>query len=268
MVYRTFFIFFLLVSQATAMEDDFEETSFYSKITRKAQNLSYQALAATGWDYIMGGFRPARIKAMELLELQPEDKVLFIGEGSGLDFEVLPETVAKEKVWALDYSSQMVKKAKEKAALLGIPDNQCIIGDAQNLPFVEERFNKIFFPLSLGSIPNPTLAFKEAERILSPKGRIVILEKLVDDRESISYLRRFINFFTKFIFADINRNLTQMIGAETSLKIIHYETTQGQLSGLIGTIISPYYRLATLVKKVDYPDIEACEARIESKKNK
>lgn len=263
MIYRTFLILFLFTSQVMAMENEFEETSYCSRAARKVQNWSYQLLSATGaWDYIIDGFKPARIKAMDLLELQSTDKVLFIGEGSGLDFEVLPEEITKEHVWALDYSSAMIKAAKRKAQLLGFSEDQCIVGDAQALPFNEEKFDKIFFPLSLGSIPNPTLALGEAERVLLPNGKIVILEKLVDDKASISYARRCVNFFTRFIFADINRNLTQMKGSESPLKIINYESTQGLLTGLFGRIVSPYYRLAVLVRDNDYPDLTAFEAKI------
>ncbi|MBP6952116.1 MAG: methyltransferase domain-containing protein [Alphaproteobacteria bacterium] len=268
MIYRALLLSFLFASQAVAMENNFEEASFYSRMTRKAQNFCYQVMAKTFWDPLMEGFKPARTRAMELLELEPHDRIFLIGEGSGLDFEVLPEEIAKQQIWALDYSSEMVKQAKRKAQLLGIPEDQCMLGDAQALPFNEEKFDKIFFPLSLGSIPNPSLALKEAERVLSPKGKIVVLEKLVDDRESISYARKLLNFFTKFIFADINRNLTQIIEPVDSLQIIHYESTQGQLTGLLGRMASPYYRLATLVRKADYPDIEACEARIENRKDK
>lgn len=265
-MYRILLILFFLTAQVTAMMSDFEETSCYNKAARKVQNWSYQLLSITGaWDYIIDGFKPARAKAIDLLELQPTDKILLIGEGSGLDFEVLPKETAKEHVWALDYSSEMIKAAKKKAQLLGFPEDQCIVGDAQALPFIEEKFNKIFFPLSLGSIPNPTLAIKEAERVLLPNGKIVILEKLVDDEESISYVRKGINFFTRFIFADINRNLTQMVGPESPLKTVYYESTQGLLTGFLGRIVSPYYRLAILARDNDFPDITALDARIEQR---
>lgn len=260
----TFLILGLLTSQAMAIESEFDETSYCSKAARKVQNWSYQLLSTTGaWDYIVDGFKPARVRAMDLLELQVTDKVLFIGEGSGLDFEVLPDEIIKKHVWALDYSSEMVKASKKKAQLLGFSEGQCVVGDAQSLPFNEERFDKIFFPLSLGSIPNPTLALEEAERVLLPNGKIVILEKLVDDKTSVSYVRKCVNFFTRFIFADVNRNLTQMIGFESPLKIINYESTQGLLTGFFGRIFSPYYRLAVLVRDNDYPYLAALEGKID-----
>lgn len=254
---------FFLISPSMAVggEED-ENPGCCARLTRAVQNFSYQVMGATFWDYIMGGFRPGRVRAMEQLQIEESDRILLVGEGSGLDFEVLPETATPENVWALDYSTVMVGKAKRKALIAGIPVNQCVQGDAQALTFGEGEFNKIFFPLSLGSIPDPSLALREAERVLAPGGRIVLIEKLVDDGETPSFGRRLLNRITVFVFADINRNLTDMMGAESPLKIIHYESMRGKLTGVFGRLVGPYYRVAELVRTEDYPHTEAAPATI------
>lgn len=241
-------------------EDIYQDRGCFGCWSRCFQNCCYQMLAATCWDSIMGGFNPGRIKAMTLLDIQPMDKVLLVGEGSGLDFNVLPDTINKNELKALDFSSEMVRQAKQKAPRFGIPEENCFVGDAQKLPFTEERFDKIFFPLSLGSIPDPTLALEEAERVLAPRGRIVIFEKLVDDHAEISCSRYVLNWFTRCIFADINRNLTHMMGHHSSLKIMQYESLENHLSGCLVSQLGPYYRLAVLVRASDYPDPPTREA--------
>lgn len=255
-------IFLLSISQASAMQSEFEETSYCSRITRKAQNFCYQVMAKTFWDPLMSGFKPGRVISLQELDIQNEDRVLFVGEGSGLDFEVLPESCDKKNLQAFDFSPEMVKQAKLKAKHFGIPEENCFVGDAQKLPFTDEKFDKIYFPLSLGSIPNPTLALKEAERVLAPKGKIVVMEKLVDDGNKPSYVRRFVNFFTRFLFADINRNLTQMMGEDPVLKIIYYQSLENKLSGFFARRIGAYYRVATLVRDHDYPDTPSQGARL------
>lgn len=267
MIRKISLIFLLSISPAFAMQDDFEETSYCSKIRRTAQNFCYQVMAQTVWDPLMSGFKPGRVIAINALDLQPDDRALFVGEGSGLDFEVLPENFNKNNLQAFDFSPEMVKQAKLKAPQFGIPEKNCFIGDAQQLPFTEEKFDKIYFPLSLGSIPNPTLAIKEAERVLAPKGKVVVMEKLIDDGYQPSYLRQFLNFFTKFLFADINRNLTQMIGANSSFKIVDYQSLENQLSGFFMKRIGAYYRVATIVRDQDYPDTSSCGARLTKNKN-
>lgn len=259
-------IFLFSFSQAYAMQSEFEETSSYSRIARRAQNWCYQTMARTFWDPLMGGFRPGRVISMDALDIQPNDKVLLVGEGTGLDFEVLPEHFNKNGIRALDFSPEMVKQAKLKAPRFGIPEENCLEGDAQQLPFTEERFDKIYFPLSLGSIPNPTLALKEAERVLAPRGKIVVMEKLVDDGDEPSYLRQFLNFLTRVLFADINRNLTQMMG-DAPLKVVHYQSLEDKFSGWFMRRISAYYRVATLVRNTDYPDAPSHGARLSKAKD-
>ncbi|MBN9413635.1 MAG: methyltransferase domain-containing protein [Candidatus Paracaedimonas acanthamoebae] len=256
-------IIFVPTLQAT---DSFkEEETWFGRTVRASQNFCYQVMAKTFWDPLMSGFKPGRVIAISELDIQPDDKVLFVGEGTGLDFEVLPEGLNKNKLQAFDFSPEMVKQAKLKARQFDIPDENIFIGDAQHLLFKEEKFNKIYFPLSLASIPDPTLALQEAERVLEKKGRVVIMEKLIDDGHQPSSLRQLLNFFTKFIFADINRNLTQILGEGSSFKIINYQSLEGKLSGFFARRIGASYRIATLVRINDYPEIEAQGAKLEQK---
>lgn len=242
--------------------DEFDERGCCSRAARSAQNGCYQFLAATLWDSIMSGFRPGRVRAMELLNVQASDRVLLIGEGSGLDFDCLPEGLDRSHVYALDYSTEMVKQAKRKARLLGIPEANIVVGDAQHLPYTTERFTKIYFPLSLGSIPNPRLALQEAERVLASNGRIVVFEKMVDEDATISMGRSYLNFFTRYIFADINRRLTQMMGTDSAFKVVGYESLSGRLEGCLASTIAPSYRLATLTRITDFPDEPAVRATL------
>lgn len=232
------------------------------RLTRWMQETSYQVMAYTFWDNIVSGFKPGRIRAMTLLDIQPTDKVLLVGEGSGLDFECLPDTVDKTQLKAFDFSSEMVRQSKIKARQYGIPEDNCFVGDAQHMPFDTEKFDKIFFPLSLGSIPNPHLALQEAERVLAPGGKIVLFEKLVDDEVAISWGRKALNTVTQCVFADINRNLSTMLGEDSSLKMVHYESLADKLEGFFAKKAGAYYRLAVIVRNADFVDQPAIRARL------
>jgi ubiquinone/menaquinone biosynthesis C-methylase UbiE len=260
-------IFTLLASFTQAAEQRDTEQGYFRSFVQKSQDFCYQVMAKTFWDPMMSGFKPGRAIAINELDIQSNDKVLFVGEGTGLDFEVLPDTLNKANLYAFDFSPEMVKQAKLKAPKFNIPDQNIFVGDAQRLPYTEEKFDKIYFPLSLGSIPNPTLALEEAERVLDRRGKIVVMEKLVDDGHQASYMRMLLNFFTKFLFADINRNLTQMMGQGTHLKIVHYQSLDGKLTGIIGWLVGPYYRIGTLVRADDFPDLPAIIATLDQKKH-
>jgi len=255
----------ILRSSADLSED--KAVGCCNRLSRWTQNKSYEWMASTIWDNVVSGFRPGRVRAFELMDLKLDDTVLFVGEGSGLDFECLPDTVNKKAVKAFDFSPEMVRQSKIKARQHGIPEENCFVGDAQKLPFTNEKFDKIYFPLSLASIPNPAKALQEAERVLAPKGKIIILEKLIDDGVSISTARRYLNVVTSCIFADINRNLTKMLGDDSPLKIVHYETLRNKLDGMVARRLGEHYRLAVIVRHKDYVNKPDVEARITLDKN-
>lgn len=245
------------------MKARYDEIGCWSRYTQHMQDGCYQFLAASYlWDCIISGFKPGRQFAIDALNIQPEDKILFIGEGAGADFECLPAHANKGTLKAFDFSSQMVHKAKAKARELGIPEENVFEGDAQALPFIEEKFDKIFFPLSLGSIPNPQLALQEAERVLAEGGQIAVFEKMVDDGNTPSYARRCAGFFARCTFADINRNLTEMMGEESPLKITQYQSMGGRLNGCFASSVGSLYRVAILVRDQDYTATPSVPAMI------
>lgn len=231
-------------------------------MARKSQNFCYNVMARTFWDPMMNGFQPGRRISMTQLDIQPSDRVLFVGEGTGLDFDVLPVTLNKANLYAFDFSPEMVKQAKLKAPKFDIPEQNIFIGDAQSLPFRDEKFDKIYFPLSLGSIPDPHLALKEAERVLERNGKVVVFEKLMDDGQQLSWGRWTVGLFTRWLFADINRNLSQMMGNDTRFKIVYYDSVEGKLTGILGRCLAPYYRIGTLVRAEDYPGLPPLRAII------
>jgi len=248
--------------QQSAEEDDVNN-SCCEQVSRWMQNKAYQLFAYTIWDSLISGFKPGRMRAIELMDVKPTDKVLLIGEGTGLDFECLPSNINKRTLKAFDFSPEMVRQSKMKAKQFGIPEENCFVGDAQKMPFKDEKFDKILFPLSLASVPNPKLALSEAERVLEPGGMIVIFEKMVDDEATISWGRSAANVLAKCTFADINRNLSDMMGKETSpLKITHYESLENKQTGLLAGQLGYYYRVAVLTRKEDYPDQPAIPAKL------
>ena len=74
---------------------------------QRMQDASYQLMARTVWDSVVSGFAPGRVRALELLDIKPSDRLLFVGEGSGLDFPYLPEQTNKDQLYAFDFSSEM-----------------------------------------------------------------------------------------------------------------------------------------------------------------
>lgn len=239
-----------------------QNPSCWNRVSQWFQNTCYQIFAYTIWDRIVSGFKPGRLRAIELMDIHSEDRILLVGEGSGLDFECLPEHTNKVALRAFDFSPEMVRQSKIKARQFNIPEENCFIGDAQKLPFTYEKFDKIYFPLSIASIPNPTLALQEAERVLAPRGKIIIFDKLRDEDVPLSWRRTALNIITKCTFADITRNLGSILEPVRDLKIVHYESLKDKLEGVLSKYAGQYYRVAVITRRIDYPEQQEVRSRL------
>ena len=107
-------------------------------------------------------FRPGRKHALALLALQPGEKVLIIGVGTGADFPYLPAGV---DATGIDLSPDMLAKARLK-----LPACQASIklieGDAQVLLVPENSFDAAILNLILSVVPDGHACLKSALQAL------------------------------------------------------------------------------------------------------
>lgn len=82
-------------------------------------------------------FNNQRKLEIDLLTLNPEDKVLFIGIGTGEDFKFLPKGV---QVTGIDITEEMLEVARKKADTLNLENANILNMDAMNLSFQDKEF--------------------------------------------------------------------------------------------------------------------------------
>ena len=92
--------------------------------------------------------------------------VLELAVGSGRNLPVYPPGT---KLTAIEFSSEMLKLAKERAAEMDA-EVDLRMGDAQALEFGDESFDTVVCTLALCTIPDPAKAVREAFRVLRPGG--------------------------------------------------------------------------------------------------
>lgn len=95
-------------------------------------------------------------------------RILELGCGAGANFAFYPPT-------RLAVSSELSIKMLEVAGTK-LAANHLVQADAQSLPFGDDEFDSVFATLVFCSIPDPSLAFAEARRVLRPGGQLVLLE--------------------------------------------------------------------------------------------
>ena len=109
-----------------------------------------------------------RSAALELARLDDTDlRLLDVGAGTGFSSEGIVEHIDAASVTLLDHSPDQLRRAGRKPALA-----RCarVLGDAEQLPFDTDSFDRY---VSCGSIeywPEPQGAIAEAYRVLRPGG--------------------------------------------------------------------------------------------------
>ncbi|WP_276496505.1 class I SAM-dependent methyltransferase [Pontibacter litorisediminis] len=158
-------------------------------------------------------FRKYRRRSVQLLGAKPNDAILILGAGTGLD---LPYLQGYTNLTAIDITPGMITKLKQRAEELHIPV-QAQVMNGQQLSFADASFDAVILHLILAVIPNPTACIKEVERVLKPGGTVMVFDKFLPDHQTPSPLRRLLNQFTSTLFSDINRSIGSII-SHTSLR--------------------------------------------------
>jgi ubiquinone/menaquinone biosynthesis C-methylase UbiE len=116
--------------------------------------------------------------ALSALALQPDDRFLDVGCGSGAALRAASETV--EYAVGVDLAPAMIERARQLA--LGSSDVECVVGDSEQLPFRDGTFTAVLCSSSFHHYPHPGRALEQMARVLSPNGRLVIAEPNADLR--------------------------------------------------------------------------------------
>ena len=125
-----------------------------------------------GKDYVPG--KSWKSLAEALLRLMPPMVIADLGAGEGA-FSLLLAQRAK-RVIAVDTSAKMIEVAREQALRHDVKNVDYRLGDMEELPIESSSVDIVFFSQSLHHALHPERAVSEANRILNPGGRIVILD--------------------------------------------------------------------------------------------
>ena len=143
---------------------------------------NYYRLHADIYDLSRPFFLFDRDRTLKSLDLKKNQIVLDVGCGTGWNLRYLVEKVgAKGKVYALDCSDSMLRKAREKIEQNKWYNVSLLKAFAENYT-LEDKADLILFSYSLTMIPDWKSALDNARENLKSQGKLVILDFYVWDR--------------------------------------------------------------------------------------
>jgi phosphatidylethanolamine/phosphatidyl-N-methylethanolamine N-methyltransferase len=164
----------------TAVENDFVE-AVYDKLA-KVYDLTFGPT-----------LHPGRLQAIQRMNIQPGERVLEVGVGTGINLSLYPRQAT---VTGIDFSSSMLEKARERAARKGLRSMRLLQMDAADLKFADDSFDIVYAPYLISVVPDPVKVAKEMRRVCRPGGRIIFLNHFLSPNPILSRMERMISPFT------------------------------------------------------------------------
>ncbi len=170
------------------------------------------------YDLLVLGIARRRRRSLELANLQPGERVLIVGAGTGMDLKFIKRG---PKITAIDLTEAMIRRLRRRAQRRGL-DVDAQVMDAQAMTFDDGTFDVVILNLILAVIPDPIRCARESARVLRPGGRVVILDKFIADDRPVPLVLRVVNPVLKLLGTNVNRKLGPII-AGAGLRIAHQE---------------------------------------------
>jgi demethylmenaquinone methyltransferase/2-methoxy-6-polyprenyl-1,4-benzoquinol methylase len=167
-----------------------------------------------------------RKKAVQGLE-GFEGWILDIATGTGdVAIEIIHQNDHHRKVFGLDFSHPMIKKAQRKVLSKGLSQAITLsLGDALFLPFRDNTFRAVVIAFGLRNIVKKEQALSEMVRVIQKGGKVIILEFTLPQK---GLMRRLYPIYFKRILPWVGGILSGDRGAYAYLpeSVLHFASAK------------------------------------------
>jgi len=114
--------------------------------------------------------------------LEPGERVLDLGSGAGTDSLIAAQMVGEDgSVTGVDMTPEMLAKARQAAADMGVRNVAFVEAEAERLPFPDESFDVVISNGVIDLIPDKDAVFDELFRVLRSGGRMQIADVTIQN---------------------------------------------------------------------------------------
>ncbi|WP_100011018.1 class I SAM-dependent methyltransferase [Lentibacillus sediminis] len=117
------------------------------------------------------------------LNPQQDMKILDIATGGGHVAKQLAPFV--KQVIASDLTKEMLAHTSQH--LLAYSNIEYVLGDAEDLPFLDETFDVVTCRIAAHHFPNPSLFLQEANRVLKAGGSFLLIDNVAAENTELNY---------------------------------------------------------------------------------
>lgn len=196
-------------------------------------NLDIYRFYAPIYDWLFGPILASwRRKSIQMLAIQPGERLLLSGVGTGLDLPFFPADV---EVTGVDTSPEMLQQAAKKNSQAEV---KLFLMDAQRLALPNQSFDAALLNLILSVASDGGKALRETWRVLRPGGRIVIFDKFLPEQQPVSIARSLLGAVIRQIGTDPNRRFSEMLAQVPGAQVVQNEPA----------LLNGQYRLIVLKK--------------------
>ncbi len=161
----------------------------HSKSGKASTKITKGLILDTGWRYDLmewffdtflfrGKLRELRQRTADLARIQPGEKILDVGCGTGtLAMEVALRVGAKGRVFGIDPGEQQIARARSKAARRSL-SIEFQVGVIEHLDFPDQTFDVVLSTIMMHHLSDTLKrqGLAEIARVLKPGGRLVIAD--------------------------------------------------------------------------------------------